>query len=511
MKRAIRNHLRDFVAILALTTVALGVAYFVLQNQRLRIPYLEKQPFELKAEMQTGQAITPGQGQTVRIAGIRIGDIAKSELKNGRAIVTLHLDEEYKDVVRRDATALLRPRTGLKDMFLELNPGSKSEPLLEEGGMIPVRSTLPDVNPDEVLAGLDADTRDYIRLLLDGAGKGLRGRGDDLSEVLRRFEPTYRDLASVNTEVVKRRAELRRLINALQKLNTTLGSKDDDLAQLVDSANRVFKAIASERRNVSTTIRELPPTLKQATSTLRKVEELAGVLGPAAEEFRPAVVALKDANERTRPFALDAEPRIRTQIRPFVRDARPLIQDLAPAARGLANGEPGLTRTFRVINHFFNMMAFNPNGREGPEKTDREEGYLFYTGWLVHQVNNIFRSLDAHGPGRPVTYGGTCAIIENTLGASEELEALLGLTGALTDPLVCGGAEGTGGVAGLLEQLPITGELPPLPKSARGRALARKATAYRRTHGGSDPKWIQDARERAAQARATAAAPEGGR
>jgi phospholipid/cholesterol/gamma-HCH transport system substrate-binding protein len=505
VKRAIRNHLRDFVAIIALTSVALFVAGYILQNQRVRFPFLEPTPFELKAEMETGQAITPGQGQTIRIAGIRIGDIAKTELKNGRAIVTLDIDPEYKDVIRRDATALLRPRTGLKDMFLEVNPGTKGEPLLEEGEMIPVSNTLPDVNPDEILAQLDVDTRDYIRLLLNGAGGGLRGRGNDLSEVLRRFEPTYRDLASVSTEVVKRRAELRKLINSLQKLNTTLGRKDDDLAQLVQGANRVFRAIASERQNVSTTVRELPTTLRQATTTLNKVEELAGVLGPAAEEFRPAIVALKEANERTTPFALDAAPRIRDDIRPFVRDARPVVRDLAPAARNLADGMPGLTRTFRVINHFFNMMAFNTNGREGPEKADRDEGYLFYTGWLVHQVNNLFGSMDAHGPGRPITLGGTCAIIENTLGASEELEALLGLTGALTDPTVCGGAEGTGGAAALLDQIPITGELPPLPRTAEGKALARKAHQYRRTHGGADPKFIVEARKRAARARADAA------
>jgi phospholipid/cholesterol/gamma-HCH transport system substrate-binding protein len=109
-----------------------------------------------------------------------------------------------------------------------------------------------------------------------------------------------------------------------------------------------------------------------------------------------------------------------------------------PAAKGLAEGEPGLTRSFAVINRFFNMLAYNKNGREGPDKADRDEGYLFYIAWLTHQVNNLFGNVDAHGPGRPITYGGTCAVIENTLGAQEELEALLGLTGVLTDPALCG-------------------------------------------------------------------------
>ena len=444
MRRAIRTHAKDFAAIVGLITIAAIVGGYILSNQRLRFPVLEPKPFQLKAEFSTGQAITPGQGQTVRIAGVRIGDIGKAELKDGRAIVVLDIDEEFDDVVRTNATALLRPKTGLKDMFIELNPGTKDAPLAKEGFVIPVANTLPDVNPDEILAGLDADTRDYIRLLLDGAGKGLKDNGDDLQEVLRRFEPTYRDLAAVNTEVAKRRTELRRLVNSLQRLNTTLGRKDDDLAELVGASSRVFRAIASERTNVASTVRELPSTLKTASSALSRVEDLANVLGPTAERVRPAIIALRESNRRTTPFALEAAPRLREDIRPFVREARPLVRDLRPAAEGLAKGEPGLTRSFKVINRFFNMLAFNKNGREGPEKEDRDEGYLFYIAWLTHQVNNLFGNVDAHGPGRPITYGGTCAVIANTLGAQEELEALFGLTGFLTDPALCGGTSSTG-------------------------------------------------------------------
>ncbi len=442
MKRAIKDHSRDFTAIIVLFVLASIVAAYVLDNQRLRFPLIEPKPFELKAEMATAQAVTPGQGQTVRVAGVRIGDIAKSELKEGRAIVTLHLDQEFKDLVRTNAKALLRPKTGLKDMFLELDPGTKDAPVAKEGFMLPVHNTLPDVNPDEFLQGLDADTRDYVRLLLDGAGKGLRGRGDDLQEVLRRFEPTYRDLAAVSSTVVQRREELRRLINSLQRLNTHVGSQDDELAALVQSASRVFRALSTERTNVASTVRELPSTLKQATGTLRKVETLAGVLEPTMERMRPTIRSLRAANRQTKPFALEATPRLRKDIRPFVREARPLVRDLKPAAEGLVDAEPKLTKSFEELNHFFNELAHNPNGREGPDKADRDEGYLFHFGWLTHQVNNLYRALDAHGPGRPVTYGGTCAMVANTVGAQDELEGLLGLTGALTDPLICGGAQG---------------------------------------------------------------------
>jgi phospholipid/cholesterol/gamma-HCH transport system substrate-binding protein len=202
----------------------------------------------------------------------------------------------------------------------------------------------------------------------------------------------------------------------------------------------VFRALASEKGNVAATIRELPTALSQAETTLDKVDETARILGPTVEKLRPAIRQLRRTNAATRPLAEEAAPLLQRDIRPFVREARPLVRELRPAAGNLVEAEPGLTRTFTVLNRFFNMLAYNKDGREPPEKRDRDEGYLFYFGWLGHQVNNLFRNQDAHGPGRPITTGGTCAVLSQSIGEQPELEALLGLTGALTDPLVCGSA-----------------------------------------------------------------------
>src|SRR5688500_11635869 len=208
MTLAIRKHLRDFAAILALAAVALGTGAYILNEQRFRMPFIDEKPFELKAELGAGQGVMPGQGQTIRVAGMRVGDLGKVTLEDGQAIVELELDPEHDDLVRADATALLRPRTGLKDMFLELDPGTKAAPALEEGAAIPVVNTAPDVNADEVLSALDDDTRDYLRLLLTGAGGGLERRGSDLHEVFRRLGPLHRHLAELNGKL---RSEERRV------------------------------------------------------------------------------------------------------------------------------------------------------------------------------------------------------------------------------------------------------------------------------------------------------------
>jgi phospholipid/cholesterol/gamma-HCH transport system substrate-binding protein len=438
MAKAIKDHLRDMLAIICLLAIACTVGVYILNKQRLRFPIIEETPFRLKAAFDTAQAITPGQGQTVRVAGIRIGDIADTELVNGQAIVSFDIDQKYKRLIHTDATALLRPKTGLKDMFIEVNPGTKSAPVAEENFVLPIANTLPDVNPDEFFAALDADTRDYLQLLLKGAADGLRGRSDDLRDVLVRFEPTHRDLARVSRAAASRRVELRRLIHSLNLVNTELAGHDDDLAELVDRASRWFGALAEQRQNVASTVHELPSTLRQATSTLDKVDALGRILGPASDELRTLAGPLARNNRLTRPMALEATPLLRSDIRPFVREARPLVSELGVTARRLVRSEPGLTRTFTVLNHLFNMLAHNPNGAEDPSVADRVEGYLFDLAWTSHQSNNLFSNQDAHGTGRPITTGGTCSIIRSTVESQPQLEELLGLTGVLTDPNVCG-------------------------------------------------------------------------
>jgi phospholipid/cholesterol/gamma-HCH transport system substrate-binding protein len=435
VRRAIAKHARDFGAVVGLVLIAAVVAGYILGHQRLRFPW-EGRPFDLQAAFSTAQAVTPGQGQTVRVSGVRVGDITKVGLKDGRAVVTMSLEPQYKDLVHTDATALLRPKTGLKDMFIELDPGSARAPLAKRGWTLPVGNTLPDVNPDEILASLDADTRDYLTLLVDGAGQGLKGRGDDLREVFRRFEPTHRDLARVNGLVARRHRNLSRLVHSLGDLNDELADKSDDLAALVSSSSAVFRSFASEQANVTRAVGDLPAALRQTTDTLDRVERFAEVLRPAAVHLQPTVKALDRANHAVTPFATEATPIVRNQVRPFVRDARPVVRSAKTPASELAASTPDLKRSFKVLNDFLNEVAYNPNGREAPGVDGREEGYLFWAAWLQHNGAAIFSTSDANGPFRPVTLGGTCGVLRSLAGETPPLNQVL--LPALTDPRICG-------------------------------------------------------------------------
>jgi phospholipid/cholesterol/gamma-HCH transport system substrate-binding protein len=463
VKVAVRKHYKDFLAVVALVVVAGGVSVYILGKQRLRFPFIQEKPFVLNAEFQTAQAVIAGQGQTVRVSGVRIGDIGAVELKDGRAIVRMDIDPKYKHLVHKDATALLRPKTGLKDMFIQLQPGSDSTPPAKENWTIPVESTTPDVNPDEILSTLDADTRDYLRLLISDAGKGLKGRHSDLRDLFRRFEPTHRDLARLNGAIAERRENLRGLVHSLNLLNGELASHDDDLAELVSSSSSVMSAFASEDENLSAAVAELPATLRQTTDTLGRVEAFAGVLRPATAHLDPAAKALDPANKAIEPFAKEVTPLLASDVRPFVREARPLVRDLKPVSEQTAAAAPGLTRSFTQLNHFFNLLAYNPGGREGPDVAARQEGYLFWLAWAQHMAIQLFSTADAHGTFRPVTLGASCQTVASVLDGQPELEFLNMLTPILTDSGACPKIAPGGGTG------PSVPELPEVPAKAKGK------------------------------------------
>jgi phospholipid/cholesterol/gamma-HCH transport system substrate-binding protein len=394
MKRAIRKHLRDFLAILALVVVAGIVGSYILANQRIYVPswvpVLGRDDFILKGQFSTAQAITPGQGQTVDIAGVQVGEISNVELKDGRALVTMRVDRRYDDIYS-NATMLLRPKTGLKDMVVELDPGSRTDGgrRVPDGYTVPVSQTRPDVNLDEILAVLDGDTRTYLQLLLNSAAVGLTGNGEELAQVFRRFDPLARDAKRATELLRTRRRHIRRAITNFGVLTEALARDDRQLAEFVDSSQAVFRRFAAQGDNIEQMLAVLPSTLQQTQSALSATRQFADAAGPALERLRPFARSLGPALSATRPFLTETTPIIRDQIRPFTVAATPVIRTLRPAAQRLAAATPDLVTTFGVLNQFFNALAYNPRGEE--------EGYLFYLTWLGHIAKSALATQDAMG------------------------------------------------------------------------------------------------------------------
>jgi phospholipid/cholesterol/gamma-HCH transport system substrate-binding protein len=441
---AIRKHALDFAAIVALLVLAVGVSSYILTNQRLTlpawVPLIGKDFYEFKGEFSTGQAVTPGQGQTVNVAGVDVGEIASVELHNGKAVLTLKVDDPDLHVYQ-NATMLLRPKTGLKDMTVELDPGTKDAGRLPERGTIPVGQTQPDVNLDELLYALDGDTRQYLQLLVTSGAEGLRGRGKDLGDTIRTFGPTARALERINGPLAERRENIKRVMHNFSLIAEELGDKDDELARFVNTNGAVLRVLARQEASIRSTLQELPAALRETRTGLQKTGQLTDQLGPALNDLLPGARALAPMQRALRPFFRQTTPVIRDSVRPLVRETRPVVTELRPAVRSLSSATSNLYTTLRTLNLVLDLLAYNPPGDE--------EGYLFWLSWANHLGANVFNTQDAHGPirrGAVVIGCDALAVLDSVAQANEVLGTTIGLINLPRTSQVCSQAQGqTGG------------------------------------------------------------------
>ena len=453
MRRTIRKHLRDFLAIIAIAVIAVLVGGYILSNQRFYapswVPLVGSDFVDYQAQMATAQAFTAGQGQVVMIAGVSVGEIGKVTLKDGRALIAMKIKRKYTPIYK-DATILSRPKTGLNDMTLEMDPGNKSAGVLPAGGTVPISQTLPNVNPDEFLAGLDTETRNYIQLLVGGAGQGLQGNAANLSATLKRFDPTARYVTRITRLLVARQHHIKHAIHNFQLLANALGDKDTQLAEFVDSSNAVFRSFANTEAGLKATIRELPAALTATNDALVKSDDLTTVLGPALAKLQPAAEGLAPAFEAFQSFAKETKPAIENQIGPFTVTAQPTAAALRPAAADLADVQPQLADSFEVLNQLFNGLAYNPPGKQ--------EGYLYWLAWSNHMAASMLSSQDANGLTRRGVLLGSCdslRVFEAVGKANAILGTLVTLLNAPSFQSVCGAkaaAAGTARATSILKQ-----------------------------------------------------------
>ena len=426
MRRALKTHRRDFVAILVLVAGALAVAAYILDHQPSFT--FGQSYYTVRAEFATSAAVTPGQGQAVTIAGVQVGLVGGVQLENGRAVVTMNIFKKYAPIYR-DATVLLRPRTPLKDMYLELDPGTRRTGAVANGGMLGAGSTTPDVDLDQILASLDSDTRSYLLLLLSGGAGAFQDPASTvpaLQGTFKRFAPLDRDTRAFATLLAARSRNLSLAIHNLQRVATALGGVDGQLASLIQSSNTNFVAISSQAANLEAGLSLLPGTLVQTNQTLGKVQRFAAQLGPTLTDLQPFARALAPALIASRPLFHDTTPVIQNQLRPFSIAVQPLAKALKPAATELSKAVPPLTASVGVINTLFNTLAYQPSGTA--------QGYLFWGSWLAHIAASLTDLQDAQGPTVRGIFMATCPtlnLLETSIQISTpSIAALLDLLNA---------------------------------------------------------------------------------
>jgi phospholipid/cholesterol/gamma-HCH transport system substrate-binding protein len=403
LSRQVRGRRKDTIAIivLAIAGIVMMLGIFTQQKASLPawLPVVGEEFDHITAEFSTAQAVTPGQGQAVDIAGIQIGKVASVDLENGHAVVGMDIEPKYMKLIHPDASFLLRPKTNLNDMIVEIEPGTaKGE--VEDGDHFTLTQTEPNTNLDAFLATLDADTRQYVQLLVAGGAQGIGGRGKQLSNAFRRFQPFVHYTAKLNKAVAARHVELARVIHNFNLVTTELARHDSEVKRFVTSSKAALGNFANQQESVQAAFERFPSALRAANAGLASSNRFSQAAYPTLIKLIPQAQALTPAFRATEKLFEETTAPIRDQIRPFTREIRPVLEHGAEAAKPFEKTVMNFGNSLGGFNSFLNELSYKPKGSK--------ESFLFYLPWLNHDFNAAFTLQDAHGPALRALLTITC-------------------------------------------------------------------------------------------------------
>lgn len=472
--RRLREMARPLLALLSLAVVGVLVGGYILSQQTSFrapswLPWVGEDVYVVNAQFSAAQAVVPSQGQPVNVAGVRIGLVGDVTLKDGRAVIAMDLEPKYS-AVYRDARITLRPRTPLKDMYLALDPGTPQAGKVPEGGTIPVAQTEPDVSADELLNGLDRDTRASLQMLLQAAGTGFGTNSDGqpdptqvaaLRSALQQFSPLAKDTRAVNEAVVARREALSSAVHSLSQIGTELGGVDQLLSGWVSHSDRALTVLSDHGDDLRAALDAFPGALRQTSVALSASEELSTQTARATRGLSGFATGLAPALTSLRALAQQTLPTVRDDLRPAFREIGPSVQRLRIGAAALPRTLPALSDSAGVLRRFLQALSNEPGGKG--------DSYLFWSAWLAHNASSATGLQDANGPiGRTLPLL-TCPQLEalaQVEAGNETLGALIKLSNLPDRFKLCPNQTatvipGVGGVTGASGASGATGEATP--------------------------------------------------
>jgi phospholipid/cholesterol/gamma-HCH transport system substrate-binding protein len=323
---------RDVTAIVVLLVMGLAVGGYILSQQRANWPWQDE--FLFAAEFDAVPAVSPGNGQEVRIAGVAVGDIRAAEVtEHGTALLRMSI-EAPEHVIYDNATLVLRPKSPLNEMYVEIDPGGPPGAPITQDQVLPRAQTEYPIQADAVLSHLDQRSRDALTSLLATADTALANAPAHLPDGLRAVDGTLTGLTPVLEALSTRRERIGTLVSSLGEIMNAAGEKDVRLAQLADSMQQTLGVLADRDEELAATLEQLPGVTSELRRATAATQELTDQLDPtldnldrAADELPEALSRMRDTVEQV-DETLDVAAPVVDRAGPVVADLRPLVADV---------------------------------------------------------------------------------------------------------------------------------------------------------------------------------------
>jgi phospholipid/cholesterol/gamma-HCH transport system substrate-binding protein len=231
-------------------------------------------------------------GDSVRIAGIRVGTVASISLQADRSVL-VEFDADRNTKLTTGTRAAVRYLNLTGDRYLELLDTPDSARILPVGATIPVDRTAPALDLDLLLGGLKPVIQglnpEDVNGLTSSLVQILQGQGGTLESLLSRSSSFTNSLAD-NNQVIEQ------LIDELRTVLDTLSRDGEEFSGAIDRLDRLVEGLSADRDPIGTAIEQLD----------NGTTSLADLLGRA----RPPLNTTIDELNRLAPLLATDLPRL---------------------------------------------------------------------------------------------------------------------------------------------------------------------------------------------------------
>jgi ABC-type transporter Mla subunit MlaD len=314
---------------------------------------LKPQSYRFKANFPESSLLV--NNADVRISGLTVGKVASKELsRDGGQIVEMDLDRAYAPIPV-DTRAILRAKSILGQIYIELTPGDRSGPMLNDGGTLRRTQVEDAIFVDEILGTFDKQTRQYFRGWLDQISKAIRdGRGKDLNHALGKIDRWVASGADVLEILDDQNPALERLLRNGSITLAAINERRGQFRELIGNANNVFGALASRNDQLAETVSILPTFLDESKATLARLEGFARNTQPLVRDLTPVAYKLQ-------PTIRDVG-KLAPHLRSMFRGLDPLIDEsgktLPDGARFLQGAGPTLESLHAYLTQLNPILSF---------------------------------------------------------------------------------------------------------------------------------------------------------
>jgi phospholipid/cholesterol/gamma-HCH transport system substrate-binding protein len=242
-------------------------------------------------------------GDSVRVAGIRVGTVDAVTLEADRVHIGFDVDRNVP--LTAGTKAAVRYLNLVGDRYLELIDGPGSTQLMASGAEIPIDRTAPALDLDLLLGGLKPvikglNPRD-VNALTSSLLQVLQGQGGTIQSLLDRT-------ASFSNAIADNNQGVEQLIDNLQTVADTLAKDGDKFSGAIDRLDRLVGGLAKDRDPIGTAIESLSngtasisDLLSHSRAPLAATVEQLGRLAPLLDQDKERLdEALQKAPENYR-------------------------------------------------------------------------------------------------------------------------------------------------------------------------------------------------------------------